>query len=448
MKRLALILALLSLPAWGAISKISADCTGTNACTTTGNAAGDLELAWACRDGSATAPATPAGWTSVGTKTINGTSSADSACKFLCKVATGADEASGTFTNATSTEIQVYRGQATGATAVCATNIVSAPAANFFATAINTTSTTETFNAATAATPGSWFAGFGYAPAATAGMSTAPTGMTNRNAVGTVMGGHDTNAVAASFASANVTITTASRIITVVAEIKVDTCVNTAYGVFTCIQSAFGDNFGTPATAIFGSNLTAGSEVVCIANASVTTPSFSGCGITWTLPDTAITSGTQRVQHAYGAPAAGACTVTATAASATYAQILCVEIGGTNNTNDGHGLTDIGTITTPNTITATSVNTSVNGDFVLGNFTTRDGTQGLFSALSGTALALDNTSNGIMIEGQVQTSSGAIAPTATNNTTLNFVGGTLAFSPSGGAPAKLCTMTLLGAGPC
>lgn len=217
--RLILLLAL-ALPCWGAIARVAANCTGTTSCTATGSVTGDLHIALAGRNGSQTAPALPAGWTSLGTVSINGTGSADSSARMACKVATSNDEASGTFTNAGTLILMVYTGFLPGTTATCASTIMGTP--SFFSTAPNTTDTTATFNAITVANSDSWVVGFGWCSACTAGIATAPTGMANRDSITGPPGegGHDTNGTTSGFSSANVTLTTAGRIITGTVEIK------------------------------------------------------------------------------------------------------------------------------------------------------------------------------------------------------------------------------------
>lgn len=210
---------LLALSCSGQIARTGTSCTGTSSCTPT-SVTGDLHVAYAGRNASATAPTLAAGWTNLGTASINGTSSADSAVRMACKVATSNNEASGTFTNAGTFLLQVYTGFLSGTTATCASVIMGTP--SFFTTAPNTTSTTETFNTVTNTNADSWDVGFGYCSACTAGIATAPTGMANQLSItgppGT--GGHDTNGPTSAFNTANVTLTTAGRIITGVVEIK------------------------------------------------------------------------------------------------------------------------------------------------------------------------------------------------------------------------------------
>lgn len=342
-----------SQAAYATVSKIAADCTGTTSCTTTGNLTGDLEIAWACRDGSATAPTTPAGWTSPAswTGSINGTGAADSVCKTACKVATGANEASGTFTNAGSLMIQVYRGQTGGLTAVCATAIVGTPV--FTLTTINTTSTTETFaGIAAAVDPNSWVVGFGYAPAATAGMGTAPAAMTNRNTNGTIQGGHDTNGTVSSYSTANVTITTASRIITAVIEVTPANNTAIAWNGQTCENS-------TGATPVL--------TVVCTPSAGFTTATFAVChvrddlsvdtptvadagGNTYTLYSTR-TAGGWANEHSmmfYAPINSTSGNITMTTLLSDFAGVLCYPFTGvaTSSFTDGHS--EIGNLNSVN----------------------------------------------------------------------------------------------------
>jgi hypothetical protein len=190
----------------------------STSCTPPTHAVGDLFIAGAGRNSSATAPTLPAGWTSVTTASINGSSSNDSALLVACKVATTTSETATGFTNAGWLVVHVYRNQAPGSTATCASDILGTPQ-NFTST-VNTTTTTVTYQSVTNANVNSWNIGIGFAPAATAGMGTAPTGMTNRSTGNSGIAGHDTNGGVASFTTANITTTTASRVITSTIEIK------------------------------------------------------------------------------------------------------------------------------------------------------------------------------------------------------------------------------------
>ncbi len=194
-------------------------CNGTTSCAVVpSHQTGDLFIVIAGRDGSQTAPSLPATWTSVTTASINGTSSNDSSVLIACKVATGSSETITGFTNSGSLVASIYRGSKAIAGGTCATDVLGTPS-NFTST-VNTTTTTVTYNSITTANSASWVVGLGYAPAATAGIGTAPALMSNRGASGSTAAANDTNAGVASWTTANVTVTTAGRVITSTFEIK------------------------------------------------------------------------------------------------------------------------------------------------------------------------------------------------------------------------------------
>lgn len=266
---LSILLLLLSASASAQIARVAANCTGTTSCTTTGNAVGDLEIAFAGINASSTKP-TNAAWTAVGAGvSLNGSGSADSAAQMFCKVATGTSEASGTFSSTDHVVIMVYSGELSGSTATCASTILGTP--SYFNSTVNTTSTTETFNAITSSDSSSWIVGMGYCSACTAGIGTAPTNMANRSSVAgpPSAGGHDTNGTAASFASANVTLTTAGRIITATVEIK-------AAAVQTPVISPAGGLFG-PSQTMTITDGTAGSTICYTTNGTTPTASAGSC---------------------------------------------------------------------------------------------------------------------------------------------------------------------------
>src|SRR6185437_8029609 len=164
-----LLLLLSPLACSAAISEIGT-CSGTTSCASVpAHQVGDLFIVYAGRDGSTTAATLPTGWTNVGTSSINGTSTADSVVRVACKVATTTSETVTGFTNAGAIIATIYRGQASGG---CATAALGTPV--FTASTANTTTTTETFGSATNVFSSSWDVGFGYAPAATGGIGTAP----------------------------------------------------------------------------------------------------------------------------------------------------------------------------------------------------------------------------------------------------------------------------------
>jgi hypothetical protein len=271
-----LALLLLCGAASGQIARVAANCTGTTSCTTTGNAIGDLEIAYAGINATSTKP-TNAAWTAVGAGiALNGTSTADSAVQMFCKVATGTNEASGTFSSTDHVVIMVYTGYRSANTATCATNALGTP--SYFASTVNTTTTTETFNAITSGDASSWIVGFGYCSACTAGIATAPTGMANRSSLAgpPSIAGHDTNATAASFSSANVTLTTVGRILTGTVEIKAAQVASPTF-------SPDGGTFGTSVSESI-SDSTSGATICYTTDGSTpaaTTPGTCSTGSTY-----------------------------------------------------------------------------------------------------------------------------------------------------------------------
>jgi len=384
MKRLALIflLALLSSPAWAAISYVGS-CSGTTSCASVpAHQAGDLFIAYAGRDGSTTASTNPSGWTSVGTQSINGTSTADSVVRVSCKIAASASETATGFTNAGALEVQIYRGTDITGSGTC--GALGTP--SFFATAINTTSTTETFNTVTNGASSSWDAGFGYAPAASAGMSTAPTNMINRGVSGTIMGGHDVGPVAG-FTTASVTTTTAGRIITAVVEIKAEPPPPSACSSGPCptlVQDAtWGTNDGTetgngfkyhlPNASLGGSSTqgnTSNNLVVCGISwegAAVTATISDNNANTWTAGPTC-NDGARNVaiRYAMGAKP-GTQDITLTLSSAAYnVHLRCSEFYNVavSSAEDGTSTcTSSGSSFGP-TVAAGSITTTVDNDLV------------------------------------------------------------------------------------
>lgn len=114
-KILILALVLCALPAWASITH-GGSCSGTTSCTPSSSAPMQLEIAFAFRAGSTTAPSLPSGWTSIATRT--GTSSS---ARIACRVAyTSTPAASGTFTNATNLGIVGYKGTGARALQDCA----------------------------------------------------------------------------------------------------------------------------------------------------------------------------------------------------------------------------------------------------------------------------------------------------------------------------------------
>lgn len=176
-----------------------------------GHQSGDLIIYYAFRDGNATAPTLPAGWTAL-------YSGGSNTCAAVCvyKWAASNAEAAPTFTNATATEVVVYR------------NVLGIGNGNF----IGGSSATVNYGPVSAADIDTnkmpWYVAFGAHRSVNATMNVAPAGMTNRvvlEGASTSIGdlaAFDTNGSysATNWPSTNVTTTeTSSGYLTVVLEL-------------------------------------------------------------------------------------------------------------------------------------------------------------------------------------------------------------------------------------
>jgi hypothetical protein len=173
-----------------AISFIS-QTSGTDTFTMPSHETGDLLVVFAYRDGSTTAPGEPAG---AGWSTIGSGGGSSNSSRISYKIAASNSEVSGTWTNATTTFVHVYRGVKT-----------SDPIGdNNVATGSSTTITHPALSLAV--TDGSsWVASFfGHRSTNATTLTAAPSGMINRSssADATDQGaGFDTNGGVSSFAS-------------------------------------------------------------------------------------------------------------------------------------------------------------------------------------------------------------------------------------------------------
>lgn len=142
--------------------------TGVDSATLPAHIAGDLITIFAFRDGSGGAPTLPVGYTPIATADANNAS-----FTFGVKIAAGASETSGTWTNATSLCVQTYRQSSGGTLSIGST---PALAANGFSTNIDYAALTMDV------TDGSSLVG-AYAGhrSNNVALNTPPTGMTNRS---------------------------------------------------------------------------------------------------------------------------------------------------------------------------------------------------------------------------------------------------------------------------
>ena len=171
---------------------------GTNSCTLPSFESGDVAVAFAFRDGSATNPTIASGWTNL-TNTTDGTS---------CSISIGwrrlvvGDTTTGTWTNASRMSVLVYRGCEPFITP-CTLKTAAAGTTH----PINYAAASMTRSDGT-----SWLCAFVGHRSIDVTCETAPSGMTNRAAASGVdataeADAHDTNGGVSSWSSTNVTVT-------------------------------------------------------------------------------------------------------------------------------------------------------------------------------------------------------------------------------------------------
>ncbi|MGU3668022.1 hypothetical protein ACLBX9_27865 [Methylobacterium sp. A49B] len=179
------------------ISSVAAFSAASTSVALSGIVAGDLLIAVAYRNASATAATIPSGWTAIAGATGGGSTNALAAAY---KIAAGGETTSGVWTNATQVAVSQYRssgganawkigaGAATGATSTSA----SIPALTLQNTAA-----------------ASWVFGAIGSKTDTTLASTAPTSMTRRTSVGTAggLGAYDTAGTVASWAAVTKAVT-------------------------------------------------------------------------------------------------------------------------------------------------------------------------------------------------------------------------------------------------
>lgn len=173
---------------------VGANSNGGSTITIPAHQVGDLLVIFAYRDGNASAPTLPTGWTNIGT--AGGANS--NASRLAYRVATVNNTVSGTWTGATGLVVHVYRGQNT-----------STPIGANADT--GSSSTTITYPALTLVqnNGSSWVAGFAGHRSINTSLQLPPSGMTNRtNFVNTTneVSGHDTNGGVASWVDQNVSV--------------------------------------------------------------------------------------------------------------------------------------------------------------------------------------------------------------------------------------------------
>lgn len=178
------------------ISRIGA-ASGTTSATVPAHQAGDLIIAYAFRDGSATPPSLPSGqnWSSPPTATRAGTSCSH---RVAIKIATSSSETTGTFTNATSVIVVVYRGaNKNNPIGVNGVNSGASTSINFPAVTLQTQ-----FGS-------SWVVGFCGHRSADVAIETAPANMSNVTTASDATdecAAHDTNAAVTAWSSQSASV--------------------------------------------------------------------------------------------------------------------------------------------------------------------------------------------------------------------------------------------------
>lgn len=164
--------------------------SGTNSATLPTFQSGDIAIVFAFRDGVATAPSLPTGWTNIANAAAN-------TCAFRAgwRRLINSDTTTGTWTNATTTMVQVYRG--------CEPFITPIGGGATGSGTVNTAVPMTTFTM-TRGNGTSWVAGFVGHRSTDTDLGTAWTGMTSRLNPADATdegGGQDTNGGVASWST-------------------------------------------------------------------------------------------------------------------------------------------------------------------------------------------------------------------------------------------------------
>ncbi len=210
-------------------------------------------------------------------------------------------------------------------------------------------------------------------------------------------------------------------------------CSNTAYGGFTCVQTAEAHSTSaTSETATTSANVTSGDAIIGIAASANATLSISatgaGCTNSFTA-DTVITSGSFQVtQFRSTASSTGACSVKAsTSGSAGIMEIRIWEWSGWNGTFDKIGTTATdGYVSSGTSMNCPSVVTTVNGDLVLCHMLNGSAGGNTFTAGANFAIVSQDTTYGKAEEEDVQATYGSITPAFKASGSSYYASGTMA----------------------
>jgi hypothetical protein len=349
--------------------------TRSNGCATAGsncamspttNLVGDGYLGFAYRTGSTTPPTVPTGWTAIASGSVGTTAYA-----VACKYATTTIESSGTWTNATDLLVVGYHnvnGSATGQS--CDRQMFSSyPGIN------NSSSSSSSISYGGTPMSGdgtSWIVAFG-AHASANNVQLPPTGLSNVLAAGAgpMAAAFDSAGGRTSWPTSSVTVNATSAYRSYVFELLPETCSNTAYGVFRCVQHCSGLGLSaTSQSCTFPSNVTAGDALVVQVSHNATTTgtiNVSGCGVNWMTDPTLALSSISATQSTGTVASTGGCTLTAsTTGGAGDLAVTGYEWSGWNGTFDSRGTITSYAAPGANTpFNCPTVTTTVNGDLVI-----------------------------------------------------------------------------------
>jgi hypothetical protein len=300
-------LALLSVPSWAAIANVGSCSATATSCTLSATGTGDLNVFWAYRSGSTTAPALPAGNTNIGTfaTSAGGTTGVG---RLYCRLASsGADTGSGTATNATAVAGLSYSG-------VSAPSNLSASCAGMGVaqgtTANAKASTTATFGSFTILNSSDWVAAF---LGDSAGSSCTPTTLSSRSTTGDVHA-FDTNGTVSSWGGDSCTVSSSTWISATFAllappalAIGSNPQLKRSYGIFsewngvagntTTSFQQFMDGSGEPRAAVSGDLVVIG--VYFPSTVTLTISDSTGGSNTWTQDATNTDAGTSTIFRLY-----------------------------------------------------------------------------------------------------------------------------------------------------
>ena len=428
-----------------AISRISAASARANSVAITTPQAGDLILVFAHRDGSTTAPTLPAGYTSIDSVGAN-TNSA----RIGYKYSDGTETTSGTWTNATSVAVGVYRG------------VDPYYPVGSFAGA-GAASATLSFTGITlwAQNSSSWVVGFAGHRTATNVGTNAPTGMATRSSA-TDVAIFDTGGTTNSWSTQTASVSASSGWRTYTVELRTPPAVDTVPSPDYLVQHVCGNNTGwgraaSAVTAQLPNPTKAGNCLVVSVhhNTSVTISSVSDDqGNTYSLAKTVAGSGTTMHMYVAANVAAGTGTITVALSGAADAD-ACLQIAEFYNiaTSSPVDVSAGTSITLPAAIATSSMTTTQANDLVYQVFFTEAAFQ--FDQARVKRIVKDPT-NGLVLcaadllagsgaQYGIKASAGAINPTMFASSTAN--GGNANVTVTAAIGLKTTTAGSAGSGP-